>query len=59
MFIYYTILLLIIVFSVAIEFERYLQMLEGENRLYEMGLAMKKANQEKSRDTVCSIEALV
>ncbi|KAF6023494.1 hypothetical protein EB796_018191 [Bugula neritina] len=43
----------------AIEFERYLQMLEGENRLYEMGLAMKKANQEKSRDTVCSIEALV
>jgi len=28
-------------------------MLEGENRLYEMGLAMKKANQ------VCSIEALV
>ena len=43
---------------VAIEFEKHLQHLEKENRLYEMGLEMKKASISTNKDAICSIEAL-
>lgn len=45
-------------FITAIEFERYLQSLESENRQFEMGLAMRKASLEKTKDEQCSLDAI-
>ncbi|XP_067950240.1 uncharacterized protein [Watersipora subatra] len=42
----------------AIEFEQHLQELEQANKLYEMGLAMKRASLRTSKDFICSVEAL-
>lgn len=42
----------------AILFEKRLQQLEQENRMYEMGLAMRKASISTNKEAVCSIEAV-
>ena len=52
------IFIILCLFCVAIEFEKHLQRLESENRLYEMGLEMKRASLETNKDLVCSLEAL-